>query len=274
LLLLCKPKIQKVVTEKKKPAETTSSIANANTNNALRRLKSDLVLARKASNVSDVVDSGETQQQQPEEQCCPICLKDYQVDEEIAFSPNSNCSHAFHRECIEEWLLRHEECPCCRYNYLDSSRVPPAPEITITNNNNNNNNNEEGRTTTNLFSPDGDFLEMLASIERMYREAHGRIFSQNNAGTGRPARENNDNGEVDDDSEDREQQLRQEGHSENNADGEISPGQTLFTSSTSTSTSTQQDLTQESASSNESLANEPIDLEQGQALEIPSSQQP
>eukprot|EP00814_Leptocylindrus_danicus_P003857 CAMPEP_0116020502 /NCGR_PEP_ID=MMETSP0321-20121206/9833_1 /TAXON_ID=163516 /ORGANISM="Leptocylindrus danicus var. danicus, Strain B650" /LENGTH=478 /DNA_ID=CAMNT_0003491201 /DNA_START=374 /DNA_END=1810 /DNA_ORIENTATION=+ len=50
--------------------------------------------------------------------CCAICLADYKYGEEVCRSTNPNCSHYFHRACIIEWLLLHDECPCCRTPYL------------------------------------------------------------------------------------------------------------------------------------------------------------
>lgn len=49
---------------------------------------------------------------------CAICLNDYQQDEILCWSQSTKCQHFFHRDCMEEWLLSHHECPCCRNNYL------------------------------------------------------------------------------------------------------------------------------------------------------------
>lgn len=49
---------------------------------------------------------------------CAICLSEYEDGDEISWSHNPNCSHFFHRSCIAEWLLSHEECPCCRFDFL------------------------------------------------------------------------------------------------------------------------------------------------------------
>ena len=49
---------------------------------------------------------------------CPICLNEYEEGDEISWSPNRHCNHFFHRACIVEWLLSHNECPCCRLNFL------------------------------------------------------------------------------------------------------------------------------------------------------------
>ncbi|KAL4147092.1 hypothetical protein PRNP1_010848 [Phytophthora ramorum] len=51
---------------------------------------------------------------------CMICLDDVDLDtsHEIGVSGNSpivlQCKHAFHRECIFEWLLFQSQCPTCR----------------------------------------------------------------------------------------------------------------------------------------------------------------
>jgi Ring finger domain len=49
---------------------------------------------------------------------CPICLCAFEENDEIAWSHNRTCRHLFHRQCIEKWLLNHEECPCCRSLFL------------------------------------------------------------------------------------------------------------------------------------------------------------
>ena len=50
--------------------------------------------------------------------CCPICFNEYQVGDDIAWSCNETCYHAFHYDCIVKWLLNHDECPMCRSDYL------------------------------------------------------------------------------------------------------------------------------------------------------------
>ena len=51
---------------------------------------------------------------------CPICLEEYKVGDEIAWSKNEECPHAFHFDCILEWLLKHDECPLCRGDFLNA----------------------------------------------------------------------------------------------------------------------------------------------------------
>lgn len=50
-------------------------------------------------------------------QFCNICLEEYKIGEEIAWSRNEMCHHAFHKSCIIEWLIKHQDCPVCRNKY-------------------------------------------------------------------------------------------------------------------------------------------------------------
>lgn len=50
-------------------------------------------------------------------QICSICLEEYKVGEDIGWSRNSECHHAFHKDCIIEWLKSNDDCPICRKRY-------------------------------------------------------------------------------------------------------------------------------------------------------------
>lgn len=50
-------------------------------------------------------------------QICNICLEEYKVGEDIGWSRNDECHHAFHKDCIMEWLANHDDCPICRKKY-------------------------------------------------------------------------------------------------------------------------------------------------------------
>jgi hypothetical protein len=50
-------------------------------------------------------------------QLCAICLEVYKVGEDIGWSRNPLCHHAFHKECILESLKAHNSCPICRNSY-------------------------------------------------------------------------------------------------------------------------------------------------------------
>lgn len=49
---------------------------------------------------------------------CSICLSDYEVGDIVCWSSNEECNHAFHKECIMDWLIRNQNCPCCRLPYV------------------------------------------------------------------------------------------------------------------------------------------------------------
>jgi hypothetical protein len=150
------------------------------------RLKSDLVLPSRGTNSTVSEEGDEDDDDDESHPTCAICLKNYQVHDEICFSHNPECHHPFHRDCIEEWLLRHNECPCCRKNYVhiceddedDTARIIVVPPIVT--------DTASSRHPQLLISSqreNTDFLEMIAAIEHMYRQAHARLFYQNILGT-------------------------------------------------------------------------------------------
>jgi hypothetical protein len=52
---------------------------------------------------------------------CSICLCNYEIGSDIVWSSNSACDHAFHQDCIEQWLMKQREgplCPCCRRDFV------------------------------------------------------------------------------------------------------------------------------------------------------------
>ncbi|KAK3836950.1 MAG: hypothetical protein JOS17DRAFT_713678 [Linnemannia elongata] len=42
---------------------------------------------------------------------CAICLCEYEDDEELR---KMRCTHYFHKECVDEWLRLHRNCPLCK----------------------------------------------------------------------------------------------------------------------------------------------------------------
>ncbi|KAL5973909.1 hypothetical protein ACLOJK_030568 [Asimina triloba] len=47
---------------------------------------------------------------------CAVCLCEFEADDKLRLLPK--CSHAFHLECIDTWLLSHSTCPLCRGSLL------------------------------------------------------------------------------------------------------------------------------------------------------------
>ncbi|XP_010687706.2 RING-H2 finger protein ATL13 [Beta vulgaris subsp. vulgaris] len=47
---------------------------------------------------------------------CAVCLCEFEGDDKLRLLPK--CSHAFHVDCIDTWLLSHSTCPLCRASLL------------------------------------------------------------------------------------------------------------------------------------------------------------
>ncbi|KAK8697509.1 hypothetical protein V6N13_113654 [Hibiscus sabdariffa] len=47
---------------------------------------------------------------------CAVCLCEFEPEDKLRLLPI--CSHAFHMECIDTWLLSHSTCPLCRATLL------------------------------------------------------------------------------------------------------------------------------------------------------------
>ena len=50
---------------------------------------------------------------------CAICLGPYSEGDLVVQSCNPRCQHEFHHECISEWLVKNDLCPCCRQIFLE-----------------------------------------------------------------------------------------------------------------------------------------------------------
>jgi hypothetical protein len=64
---------------------------------------------------------------------CAICLDSYKPDDNVVWSSNIDCSHAFHQDCILDYLVKLKvkdavPCPCCRQDFMDLSSPPEADE--------------------------------------------------------------------------------------------------------------------------------------------------
>jgi Ring finger domain len=54
---------------------------------------------------------------------CLICFDDFVYGEDIGISQNAACLHRFHVRCIFEWLLKSQDCPCCRRDFFRNGTV-------------------------------------------------------------------------------------------------------------------------------------------------------
>lgn len=50
-----------------------------------------------------------------ENECCPICIDPYRASEVVR---TLVCSHEFHKDCIDPWLLENRTCPMCKKDIL------------------------------------------------------------------------------------------------------------------------------------------------------------
>jgi len=89
--------------------------------NTTKQEKKGSLLDRSIHSISALFYKSEQSDDENETNVCSICLSTYDEGEEICWSPNPQCSHAFHKDCIVEWLMRHKECPNCRIDYLASN---------------------------------------------------------------------------------------------------------------------------------------------------------
>jgi hypothetical protein len=65
--------------------------------------------------------------------CCAICLGNYEVGEKVVRSSNQGCPHAFHEECMVDWLTKMLDgtpCPCCRADFTDLEKFQRERRIT------------------------------------------------------------------------------------------------------------------------------------------------
>ena len=77
--------------------------------------------ARSRSNAGD--DETFANDEDEDDNCCPICLRDLNSEKDDIRRPIS-CSHIYHKGCISGWLEQNETCPLCRTNVL--SDVEPS----------------------------------------------------------------------------------------------------------------------------------------------------
>ena len=66
--------------------------------------------------------------------CCAICLERFKNGEDICCAQNQDCPHEFHLECLFPWLLKSQDCPCCRRDYLSIVTMPTDDTMTATEN--------------------------------------------------------------------------------------------------------------------------------------------
>jgi len=93
--------------------------------------------SRASSSLSlDVEDAGQLQLNDASKRlvpnCCAICLSSYHPGDVVVWSSNPECVHAFHRECVVDWLIKMQPetpCPCCRQEFTDLEEIRKQRKI-------------------------------------------------------------------------------------------------------------------------------------------------
>lgn len=52
-------------------------------------------------------------------------LRVFFIDDSELVTHGRNCHHTFHKECISQWLMKHDSCPCCRQGILSYEEDSP-----------------------------------------------------------------------------------------------------------------------------------------------------
>jgi Ring finger domain len=63
---------------------------------------------------------------------CAICLCPYTEGDKVSWSPERECQHAFHTDCITSWLCKKDEpkCPVCRQEFCAAAAdTMPEEEV-------------------------------------------------------------------------------------------------------------------------------------------------
>mmetsp|Transcript_40125 Transcript_40125/g.82544 ORF Transcript_40125/g.82544 Transcript_40125/m.82544 type:complete len:156 (-) Transcript_40125:891-1358(-) len=78
-------------------------------------------LSRSTTTGATSADTACTTCSQDGDNCCPICLREFDDRIDDICRPISCRQHFFHKDCVSDWLLRHDSCPLCRSAVLGSS---------------------------------------------------------------------------------------------------------------------------------------------------------
>ena len=60
----------------------------------------------------EVTRIGDISKLNEENKKCIICLENFKEGDEGIFLP---CFHLFHKDCVNEWLKSHNDCPVCKF---------------------------------------------------------------------------------------------------------------------------------------------------------------
>ncbi|KAF8084795.1 hypothetical protein N665_0699s0010 [Sinapis alba] len=105
---------------------------------------------------------------------CAVCLSEFETEDKLRLLPK--CSHAFHMDCIDTWLLSHSTCPLCRSSLLSdlSPREDPRPSFLLVLE------SASDRSSREFVGDRGDGAACVAAgdADDMQPNAHSRSSSQ------------------------------------------------------------------------------------------------
>lgn len=101
---------------------------NINSGNDLDNIMVDLESGMMSS--SNIINNPKkkSRKKRKEYSYCAICLDRFVHDEDICVSQDAQCIHVFHLECLYPWLLKSQDCPCCRRDFL-SVKSPTTADV-------------------------------------------------------------------------------------------------------------------------------------------------
>ncbi|KAK7311654.1 hypothetical protein RJT34_09927 [Clitoria ternatea] len=103
---------------------------------------------------------------------CAVCLNEFEDDETLRLIPK--CSHVFHPECIDAWLVNHSTCPVCRANLVPKPGDPSFVVIQIPDP------NEQTRPEFGEDNGDGgDVTEQVADSPKVNNSNNNNLINQN-----------------------------------------------------------------------------------------------
>eukprot|EP00804_Cyclotella_cryptica_P020419 CCRYP_014402-RA/>CCRYP_014402-RA protein AED:0.13 eAED:0.13 QI:142/0.75/0.8/1/1/1/5/234/1160 len=65
---------------------------------------------------SNEINNSSVEDESKEDDCCPICLVDYEDGDTLRVLP---CNHYMHKTCVDAWLINNPSCPSCRHSLRD-----------------------------------------------------------------------------------------------------------------------------------------------------------
>lgn len=64
---------------------------------------------------------------------CAVCMIYYENGDEVIWSPNDECIHCYHSDCILTWLSRgKKKCPCCRMDFIPDKSENEGDDVGVT----------------------------------------------------------------------------------------------------------------------------------------------